>query len=236
MSTFLSITSLPSLRSLYSKKVLVPAAADKLRFKPSPKLIDRVYLHQGDIAKLQVDAIVNAANKSLLGGGGVDGVIHAAAGRGLLEECRTLKGCETGQAKITKGYKLPAKHVIHAVGPIYHSSVATEVAAELASCYRVSLDLTISNQLSSVAFCAISTGIYGYPIVDATHIALNEVRTYLEHLTEDKAIQVIFVVWSDKDKEVYENLIPLYFPPEDESGATAEPTDSEANKEEQKTE
>ena len=131
----------------------------------------------GDITQLDVDAIVNAANKSLLGGGGVDGAIHRAAGPELLDECRTLNGCETGEAKITKGYKLKARHVIHTVGPVY--SGKEDDAVKLANCYRNSLDLAKENDVHSIAFPAISTGVYGYPKEDAAKIAMGTVRQWL---------------------------------------------------------
>ncbi|OSC98278.1 A1pp-domain-containing protein [Trametes coccinea BRFM310] len=214
------LSKIPTLRELYKAGVLKGTAdAAKARHPPKQALLDRVSLYQGDITKLDVDAIVNAANRSLLGGGGVDGAIHAAAGRSLLEECRKLNGCETGDAKITKGYNLPARHVIHTVGPIYSSSNVETKAQQLASCYRTSLQLAVQNSLKHIAFPSISTGIYGYPIQDATHIALDVVRNFLDSEDGAKLERTIFVVWSDDDKRVYENLLPLYFPLEPEDSA-----------------
>jgi O-acetyl-ADP-ribose deacetylase (regulator of RNase III) len=162
---------------------------------------DRMQISQGDITKLAVDAIVNAANESLLGGGGVDGAIHRAAGPELLVECRTLGGCPTGQAKITRGYRLPAKFVIHAVGPRYRDGAHGE-AALLASCYSESLSLAVTNGVRSIAFPAISCGIYGYPIPDAARIA---VRTVSEFLAKDASIgQVVFACFGRDVLEAYQ--------------------------------
>src|SRR5271157_715101 len=157
--------------------------------------MSRMEVTQADITKLQVDAIVNAANASLLGGGGVDGAIHRAAGPELLAECRTLGGCPTGQAKITRGYRLPAKFVIHAVGPRYRDGAHGEPAL-LASCYSECLKLAVANDVRSIAFPAISCGIYGYPILDAARIA---VRTVAEFLANDRSFeQVVFACFGQE--------------------------------------
>ncbi|KAH9944847.1 hypothetical protein B0H21DRAFT_440938 [Amylocystis lapponica] len=208
----LALSSIPTLRELYRTAVLHALDPSNHRHQSREDLLDRVSLYQGDITRIEVDSIVNAAKRSLLGGGGVDGAIHDAAGPNLLAECRTLDGCDTGDAKITKGYDLPSKHVIHTVGPIYSSRNADDKASQLRSCYSKCLDLAAQRSLKHIAFPSISTGVYGYPIEDATHIALDTVRSFLDTPDGDKLDRVIFVVWSDADKHVYENLIPLYFP------------------------
>ena len=137
-----------------------------------------IAIHSGDITKLDVDAIVNAANSSLLGGGGVDGAIHRAAGKELVHECRLLGGCKTGQAKITKGYDLPARHIIHTVGPVWNGGSKGEEEL-LADCYRNSLEVAQENGLRTLAFPAISTGIYGFPLDRAAPIAVRTIRTFV---------------------------------------------------------
>lgn len=158
----------------------------------------------GDITTLKVDAIVNAANSSLLGGGGVDGAIHRAAGPELLEECRKLGGCATGDAKITKGYKLPAKYVIHAVGPVWRGGQHGE-AELLASCYRRALQLAAEHDVRSIAFPCISTGAYGFPPDQAAAIAVRTVRETLGTLP--KPIDVIFCCFLPRDLELYRQLL-----------------------------
>jgi len=147
---------------------------------------------QANIVTLDVDAIVNAANESLLGGGGVDGAIHRAAGRELYEECKTLGGCPTGEARITRGYRLPARHVIHTVGPVWRGGTHGEPEL-LASCYRNSLALAVEHGVRSIAFPAISCGVYGYPIREACEISVREVRTFLaQNSSIDKVLFVAF--------------------------------------------
>ncbi|BAL24507.1 O-acetyl-ADP-ribose deacetylase [Azoarcus sp. KH32C] len=158
----------------------------------------------GDITTLKVDAIVNAANESLLGGGGVDGAIHRAAGPELLAECRTLDGCATGDAKITKGYRLPARHVIHTVGPVWHGGSRGEEAL-LARCYMRCLELADAHALHSIAFPAISTGVYGYPKGAAAAVALRTVAETLPRLKTP--IEVTFCCFSEADRDVYKQAL-----------------------------
>jgi O-acetyl-ADP-ribose deacetylase (regulator of RNase III) len=166
--------------------------------------IDKIEILRGDITELEVDAIVNAANATLLGGDGVDGAIHRAAGSELLAECRTLGGCEPGEAKITGAYRLPARFVIHTVGPIWHGGKHDEERT-LADCYRNSLKLAVENEIKTIAFPAISCGAYGYPIEEAAHIAFKTTRDFLA--TNDEIKKVIFVVWGEDVYDAYRQIL-----------------------------
>ena len=171
------------------------------------RIQDRIEVRQADITRLEADAVVNAANSSLLGGGGVDGAIHRAAGPALLEECRTLGGCPTGEARITKGYNLPAKFVIHTVGPVY--SGKPEDADLLAGCYRNSLELAANHQVRTIAFPAISCGVYGYPVEDACRVAVDTTVDFLK--TDDSIEKVFFVLFSRNHYEVYKYCLESIF-------------------------
>jgi len=164
---------------------------------------NRIQIVRSDITKLDVDAIVNAANTTLLGGGGVDGAIHGAAGPELLSECRMLGGCRPGEAEITRGYRLPARFVIHTVGPIWCGGKHDE-ARTLANCYRNSLQLAVENEIKTIAFPAISCGAYGYPIEEAAHIAFKTTREFLA--MTDEIQKLIFVVWGADVYDAYKKM------------------------------
>ena len=164
----------------------------------------KIEIYMGDITGLDVDAIVNAANSSLLGGGGVDGAIHRAAGPELLEECRTLQGCETGEAKITKGYRLKARHVIHTVGPVY--SGKERDSELLRNCYYNSMELAKANDIHSIAFPAISTGVYGYPNREAAQVAVDTLREWLSKNPEYE-IRIVLVGFDEGTCSIYRELL-----------------------------
>lgn len=168
--------------------------------------MDKIEVLKGDITQLQVDAIVNAANETLLGGGGVDGAIHRAAGIDLLDTCRGLGGCQTGMAKITKGYKLPAKYIIHTVGPIWSGGDSAE-ADLLGSCYRNSLKLAVNHQVKTIAFPAISCGVYGYPHEEACAIALCEIKNFLASKHGSQIKKIILVCFDAVIYETYKQMI-----------------------------
>lgn len=204
-SGLMAIKDIPSVAQLYRSKKIESSTKDDLP-KPNQEFNDKVCTIQYDITKLQVDAIVNAANRSLLGGGGVDGAIHRAAGPDLVKECRTLNGCDTGSSKITKGYDLPAKKIIHTVGPVYAN--AEESEPYLRGCYRTSLELAVENGCKSVAFSAISTGIYGYPGGAAAKIAIGETLNFLNSPAGTNLDKIIFCNFLDKDVRIYQDTLP----------------------------
>jgi len=201
----LTVEDIETWNSSVAKITKPPSSASQ--FSPVEELNQKVAIWHGDITTLEIDAIVNAANESLLGGGGVDGVIHKAAGSKLLEECKTLGGANTGETKITRGYDLPAKYVLHAVGPL------DENPELLSACYLSCLELLDKHKIKTVAFCCISTGVFGFPLEPSARIALDTVRKWLD--TDDnksKVKLIIFCVYKKKEKECYENLMFEYFP------------------------
>lgn len=204
-SGLIAAKDIPTISALYRSGKLRPSPKEDLP-TPTQQYNDKISTIQADITKLQIDAIVNAANRGLRGGAGVDGAIQRAAGPQLLEECATLGGCETGSAKITGAYKLPCKKVIHAVGPIFSSIEKSEPL--LRGCYRKSLSLAVENDCKTIAFPAISTGVYGYPSEDAARAAVREVYSFLKRPEGQKLEKIIFCNFMDKDVEAYAEVLP----------------------------
>ncbi|XP_063591845.1 macro domain-containing protein CT2219-like [Penaeus indicus] len=213
---FIQLKKIPSWPAFYKEnsysvstaahpQSLVDKFKDECRYQVDAEINEKVSVFYGDITKLEIDAIVNAANNSLLGGGGVDGAIHRAAGPFLLNECQTLNGCDTGDAKITGGYDLPARYVIHTVGPI------GEKPSMLEQCYRRSMQVALENNIKTIAFPCISTGVYGYPNEKAVQLVLPVVRTMLE-AHKDKFERVIFCLFLDIDKKLYNRYLPIIYP------------------------
>jgi len=215
MSTPVPFSDISTLPLLYKLRKLTPQAAPA--HPPSAPHNAKIALVRHDITQLRVSAIVNAANSSLLGGGGVDGAIHRAAGPDLVKECRTLDGCDTGDAKITSAYDLPCDKVVHAVGPVYHSDKPERSEQLLRGCYRKSLELAVGNGCKSIAFSAISTGIYGYPSDDAAEAAISEVRNFLDEGHGEGLEAVVFCNFLEKDERAYQEYLPMYFPPAEET-------------------
>ncbi|GJN70656.1 hypothetical protein PLICBS_004714 [Purpureocillium lilacinum] len=204
-----SLSEIPTVAQLYESSALRPSPRPLAH--PSAAANAGVGLIRGDITKLQLDAIINAANESLLGGGGVDGAIHRAAGKGLLAECKGLGGCPTGQARITRGHDLPAKCVIHTVGPVYNCGNPQESERLLRSCYEESLKLAVVSGVKTLAFSGISTGVYGYPSLEAAHVACETVRNFLDR-DSNSIERVVFVTFEAKDVAAYNEVLPEYFP------------------------
>ncbi|KAK9453733.1 A1pp-domain-containing protein [Dipodascopsis uninucleata] len=205
------ISSISTIATLYRNGIL-KAARMTPRYPASAQLNNKISIYQGDITHLKVDSIVNAANNALGDGSGVNGAIHMSAGPDLDRECMKLNGCSTGDAKITKGYLLPASHVIHTVGPVYYGHDPQEAERLLKSCYSRSLEVAMENGLHSIAFSSISTGIFGYPIQSAASVAISTVREFLDNRPDCELDRVIFVLFSNKDVEIYKKTIPTIFP------------------------
>ncbi|KAF2014295.1 A1pp-domain-containing protein [Aaosphaeria arxii CBS 175.79] len=224
MADPIPLSEIPTLSLLYKLNRITSSTTSAPESVPAPNSSynDKISVIRQDITTLVVDAIVNAANNSLLGGGGVDGAIHRAAGPSLVEECETLDGCATGDAKITQGYELPAQHVIHAVGPIYWQTKREGKHTQLLSgCYRRSLELAVENGLKSIAFAALSTGVYGYPSGEASKTALATVREFLDSGKGEQLDRIIFCNFMQKDEDAYFENIPNFFPPVSEPSTAA---------------
>lgn len=202
--SIITVDEIPTVSQLYREGKLTPATLDT----EEESYNDRICMIRADITKLEVDAIVNAANNSLLGGGGVDGAIHKAAGSKLLKATQKLGGCDTGSAKVTGAFELPCKKVIHAVGPVYYYDQKDECARDLAGCYTTSLGLAVEHDCKSIAFSALSTGVYGYPSSAAAKVAIQAVKAFLQGEDGHKLEKVIFVTFMTKDIDAYTKWLP----------------------------
>ncbi|KAF2964408.1 hypothetical protein GQX73_g9177 [Xylaria multiplex] len=218
---FTTVDEIPTLSLLYKLNRIDPSPLGPLDGATATHN-DRISVLRNDITTLAVDAIVNAANRSLLGGGGVDGAIHRAAGPELVAECRNLGGCDTGSSKITEAYKLPCKKVIHTVGPIYNLLHRQRCEAALQGCYQSALQLAVQNGLKTIAFSAISTGVYGYPSPAAARIACSTVKDFLESKDGKKLDRIIFITFEEKDVSSYNRILPRFFPPSSDSSSEPE--------------
>lgn len=205
---FISADDIPTLERLYEIGKMSASHLGPMNDEATSAFNGRIAVIRANITTLAVDAIVNAANGSLLGGGGVDGAIHDAAGEELLDECRTLDGCDIGCSKITDAYRLPCKKIIHAVGPIYDAYYAQRCENALRGCYRSALQLAVDHGLRTIAFCAISTGIYRYPSYDAATVACSTIKSFLASEEGKNIDKVIFVTYEEKDVRSYNNLLP----------------------------
>ncbi|KAK9368009.1 hypothetical protein V1509DRAFT_625079 [Lipomyces kononenkoae] len=205
----LNVSEIPTLVEEYARRSLHRDSGAV--YPPSAALNRKLSVLRDDITKISADAIVNAANNRLAGGAGVNGAIQAAAGPQLLEESLALNGCDTGDAKITKGYMLPARHVIHVVGPMYYQHDKKEANRLLESCYLRGLQVAVENGIKTIAFPSISTGIFGFPIREASPIAINTVRQFLQSAEGNTIERVIFVLFGREDEQVYRTTIPKYF-------------------------
>jgi O-acetyl-ADP-ribose deacetylase (regulator of RNase III) len=203
---FITLNDIPTWKSHMEEMGDEYTPAKKPLFKSNSEFNSKISHWKGTVTNLEIDAVVNAANTTLMGGGGIDGAIHKACGRFLRKECSTLDGCKEGQSKITKGYKLPANYVIHSVGPF------DEEPDKLKSCYTTILDLVKQHQIRSIAFCCIAAGVYGYPIKKATAIALKTVREWLEAGNDEFIDRIIFVTYLGEEYKTYDSLLPIYFP------------------------
>ncbi|XP_053304664.1 ADP-ribose glycohydrolase MACROD1 isoform X2 [Spea bombifrons] len=209
MKDFIKLKDIPTWKDAAKKRNV--KQPEEVKYPKNKDLNEKISLFRGDITKLEVDAIVNTANSSLLGGGGVDGCIHRAAGPLLKLECSSLGGCETGLAKMTCGYLLPAKYVIHTVGPVAQGQPGPSQEEDLKNCYKNSLKVAVEGKLCSVAFPCISTGVFGYPADAAADVALGVIRSVLEE-GKDKFDRIIICVFLEKDEQIYLQKFPEYFP------------------------